>query len=114
MCLLEPISNTLKRPKPINLFGDMSFGEMAWLTPGGVLSLDRNPAAFLSSCGRQNRRSPAAERELLRGFVSETVPVLSSDEDTNSILESLQQFFEEFAVRIMYARDVLQALTASF
>lgn len=61
---------------------------------------------------------PAAGRpfeEVL--FLFETVPVLSSAEKTSWILESLQQSFEKFAVRIIYARGVcrhLQHLFSSF
>lgn len=89
----------------------MSFGGMAWLTPGGVLSLDRNPAAFLSSGGRQNHDVPGSRENFLEILsVFETLPVLSSAKKTSSILESLQQSFEEFAVRIIYARGVCRHL----
>lgn len=105
-----------------------AFGGMAWLTPAGVHTLDRNPAAFLSSHGRRDR-DVSLQQNFLEGFVFffflislffclfETVPVLSSAEKTSSILESLQQSFEEFAVRIIYARGVcrhLQHLFSSF
>lgn len=48
----QPIGNTLLRPAPINLHGDMSFGGMALLTLGSLLSLDSNPPLrFPSSRG---------------------------------------------------------------
>lgn len=87
---------------------------MAWLTPGGVLSLHRSPAASLSSRDRQNRRS-LQQRELWEVLsLFETLPVLSSTEKTSSILESLQQSFEEFAVRIIYAWGVRSYLLHLF
>lgn len=45
-----------------------AFGGMAWLTPAGAHTLDRNPAAFLSSHGRRDR-DVSLQQNFLEGFV---------------------------------------------
>lgn len=97
----------------------MSFGGIARLIPGGVQSLDRNPAAFLSFRGRPKKKKPltlpAAGRTFEKVlFLFETVPVLSSAEETSCILESLQQSFEEFCCQNNLCKGSVQTLTASF
>lgn len=87
------------------------------LTRGGMLSLDRKPSRVLSQ-SRQSHDVPCSVENLPEGFyLFETVPALSCGEKTSSILETHQLSFEEFAVRIIYARGLcrhLQHLSSHF